>query len=297
MAASANQPDERSPVFVFVPTHTTRYLAVVLAGLARQTRRPDHIVVSCDTDDEAIGDVLRQWAPRLGTPVSWLRRPHQGVARLSQVRNNAVRFIVDHLGHTRGRVIQVDGDMLCSETLVERHEALGAVAPLVYPHRIDVSEERSRGIDAERVYRGEERLKPTEEDRRRLRARDRRYRRHLLLRRLGLAPMHKPKLLGGNWSGSLEVWLGINGFDELFQGWGFADDEFARRAALWGARCIPACEAIPSFHLYHPTRQPDAPMTQNPNYRRFARRDLPVVAEHGIRNGIPQPAVQVTTLD
>lgn len=282
------------PVFVFVPTHTVRYLDVVLAGLARQTRRPDHLVVSCDTDDPAIGAIVERWAPRLRCPVSWVRRGFQGVARLSQVRNNAVRYLMQDLGHAAGRVIQIDGDILCSPTLVERHARLGARATLVYPHRIDIPAETSAALDAERVFNGEHSLSPAPSDLARLRARDRRYRRHLLLRRLGLCPLHKPKLLGCNWSGTIEIWLALNGFDELFQGWGYADDEFARRAARRGATCLPACAEILAFHLFHPTRQPDGPMTANPNHARFLRRDLPVRAGHGLDNPLPQPPVLTT---
>jgi len=285
---------DTSPVFIFVPTHTARYLEVVLAGLARQTRKPDHVVVSCDTDDASIGALVERWSGRLGGRVSWVRRGYQGVARLSQVRNNAVRFLVEELGQRTGRVIQIDGDVLCSDTLVERHALLGARGECVYPHRIDVSREASESLDPERVWNGEQGITATAGDMARLRGRDRRYRRHLLLRRLGLCPLHKPKLLGCNWSGTIEVWRALNGFDELYQGWGYADDEFARRAARLGASCVAACADILAYHLFHATRQPAGAMTENPNHGRFLRRDLPIRAERGLMNPLDQPRVQVT---
>jgi hypothetical protein len=51
---------------------------------------------------------------------------------------------------------------------------------------------------------------------------------------------------------------------------------------------------IIAFHLWHPTRQPPGPMTANPNYQRFGRRDLPVVCEHGLRNPLAQHEVSVS---
>lgn len=282
------------PVYLFVVTHTTRYLDIVLAGLARQSRHPDHIVISCDTDDPAIGQVIESWAPDVGAPIAWVRRAHHGIARCSQVRNNAVRYLIEELGADRGRVIQIDGDILCPDDFVKRHAEIGGERALVYPYRINVNEAESKSLDGRRVLDGKDRLRPTSADLVLLGSRDRRYRRQLWMRRLGLGPLHKPKLLGCNWSAPLEAWIALNGFDEHFQGWGFLDDEFARRAAHAGWRCIPACREIPCFHLYHATRQPEGAMSANPNYRRFADTSLPDFAAHGLKGGISQHPIQST---
>lgn len=285
------------PAIVYLVCHQTRYLDLVLAGLARQTRRPDLIVVSCDTDLEAIGEVCAAWAPACKTPVAWVRRAHHGIARCSQVRNNAARHVILDLGITRGRLIQLDGDMLASDTLVERHEALGRSTPLVYAYRVDTTKDEADALDARRVLTGEQTPTLDHERLAKLKNRDRRYRRQLFMRRLGLGDAHKPKLLGANWSASIELWQELNGFDEHYQGWGFLDDEFARRATRAGARCTPACADVIGFHLWHPTRQPSGPMTDNPNYQRFARRDLPIAAEHGLRTPIAQNPVRVTRFE
>lgn len=283
-----------SPVFIYIVTHTTRHLDLVFAGLSRQTRRPDRVVLSCDTDEARIGAVAERWSPRVGAPVAWVRRAHHGIARCSQVRNNAVRHLVNDLGAMEGRVIQIDGDILCPDDFVERHAAIGGERLLVYAYRVNIDEAPTAALDAERVFRGEQAAPIGENDLRVLAQRDRRYRRQMFMRRIGLGALHKPKLLGCNWSAPLAAWVELNGFDEHFQGWGFLDDEFARRAARAGWRCEPACARIPCAHLYHATRQPEGPMSANPNYRRFVRRDLPIVAERGLRNEIEQHRVAVT---
>lgn len=274
--------------------HQTKYLDVVFAGLARQTRRPDLIVVSCDTDLEAIGDVCAEWAPRCGVPVSWVRRAHHGIARCSQVRNNAARHVIHDLGISSGRLIQLDADMLATPPLVERHAEMGRDAELVFPHRTDVPRDVSESLDALKVLAGEQMPSATGADLAALAKRARRYRRQLLMRRLRLGPAHKPKLLGSNWSASIETWIRVNGFDEHYQGWGFLDDEFARRAVRDGARVAVAVQEIIGFHLWHATRQPSGPMSDNPNYRRFMAKGLPVAAEHGLKNPIAQNKVKVT---
>lgn len=283
-----------APIHAVVPTHTPRYLDLVLVGLARQTRRADAIIVSSDGDDPAIGETIAHWARRLDLTVHWIRRGRHGEERLSQARNNAVRHLVDALGVRAGRIVVLDGDMVASDDLLAGHELLGRRADLVYPFRVNLSRELSESLDAERLLAGTQRLEPTPKQRAELGRRHRRYQRHLLLRRLRLGPLHKPKLLGGHFSVSLEWWLRLNGFDELYQGWGFKDDEFARRAARAGATCAVAVRDIVAYHLWHESRQPAGPMRKNPNYLRFRRRDLPIVCEHGVRNPIPQHPVVAT---
>ncbi len=281
------------PVIVLLGAHQTKYLDLVYAGLARQTRKPDLIVTSCDTDVPEIGEIARVWAPLVGVPIAWVRRKHHGIARLNQVRNNAARYVIDDLGLTRGRLIQLDADMIATPTLVERHVEFGRTAELVYPHRVNLTREESESLDARRVLAGEQMPALSQDAAAELAQRQRRYRRHLIYRRLGLAPLHKPKLLGGNWSASIELWRAINGFDEHFQGWGFDDDEFARRAARAGARCAIAVNDIIAYHLWHPTRQPSGRMSDNPNHPRFVRKDLPIAADRGLRNPIEQHPVSV----
>ncbi len=277
--------------FVLIPTHTPRYLAIVLAGLARQTHTPRAIVVSCDSDDPAIGDVLKQWGPRTGASVAWVRRPHMDGERLCQARNNGVRWLVDEFGAERGRLITLDGDMLASDTLIQQHLDLAQGKDFVYPYRVDVDEQTSGALDPERVLSGDQTVEADAHARSLLKKRAMRYRKQKRMRRLRLGPKHKPKLLGGHFSVTLELYLRLNGFDELYQGWGFKDDEFARRAVRAGADCRIAVEEILGFHLYHPTRQHGA-MRDNPNAARFARRDLPITCEHGVRNPLPQAPVE-----
>lgn len=286
---------QRTRIHVVVPTHTARHLDLVLVGLARQSRRADTIIVSCDTDDGAIGAVIERWAPRLGLTVHWVRRAHHGGERLSQVRNNAARRLIDGLGVRGGRIVTLDGDMLASDTLLEQHEAMGAGVDLVLPSRVNLDEATTRGLDPERVLVGGPGLDVSAVQRRWLAARHRRAQWHWFLRKLGVGARHKPRLLGGHYSVTVELYERLNGFDELYQGWGFKDDEFARRAARLGASVRVAVNEIIGWHLYHPTRQAGS-MRDLPTAARFRRRDLPVVAEHGLRNPLDQHPVRATVL-
>ncbi len=282
------------PIHVVIPTHVPRYLDLVLAGVARQTQPPASVTVTCDTDDPAIGAVIDRWGGKVATQsgVWWVRRASTGGERLCQVRNNAVRHIHKSIGVDKGRVLIIDGDMLCADDCIALHARFGAHADLVYPYRVNVDEPASRSLDAAMILSGEQRLELTPDQLGGLAKRERRYKRHLLLRRLRLAPPHKPKLLGGHFSVDLALYLRLNGFDEHYQGWGFKDDEFAYRAARIGATVAVPVSRIIAWHLYHPTRQPTGRMADLPTARRFARRtSLPLVCEHGVRDPLPQPPV------
>lgn len=85
------------PVHVVIPTHTPRHLDAVLVGLARQSTPPASINISCDVVDPAIDRVLVDCCRRLGLRVHYIRRAHHGIARLSQVRNNGVRSILQRI--------------------------------------------------------------------------------------------------------------------------------------------------------------------------------------------------------
>lgn len=287
------------PVHVIIPTHTPRYLDLVLVGLAKQTQRAATIVVSCDTDDPAIGSLIQTWAPRLGLEVWWVRRAHHGGERLCQVRNNAVRHLSESLGINSGHLLTLDGDTIPSDTCIQGHARLASEtgADLVYPYRVDLSEARSRELTAQALFDAPHPLAPSDQDSAKLDQRHRRYRRQLLFRRLRLGPLHKPKLLGGHFSVSLASYLRLNGFDEHYQGWGFKDDEFAYRAARLGIPCTVAVRDLLAFHLYHPTRQAPGRMADLPTAKRFAMRArLPLIAEHGVRNPLPQHPLAVSLI-
>ncbi len=285
------------PLHVVIPTHTPHYLDLALAGLARQTLRPTTVSVSCDNDDRAIGDEIERCARAYRLPVWWVRRATHNEERLCQVRNNAVRHLHESLGHSEGRIVVIDRDMVLPDRTLEGHARLGSDKPLVYAYRIDVDEHTSAALSGDRWFSGDDTLTPTERQLATLAKRDRRYRKHLLLRQFRLAPAHKPKLLGGHFSVSLEMYLALNGFDELYRGWGFKDDEFAHRAARSGHRVCVGVRELPAFHLYHPTRQPDRPMRELPNAQRFTEQDrLPLVCEHGIVNPLPQHPIHADHL-
>ena len=298
-------------VHLVIPTHTTRHLETCLAGIACQTTAPDSVVVTCDVDDEGIERVVRDVWPRVAEKLAGSRdgggsggldptlrlvmRSHAGEPRLNQVRNNGVRALLESGAPERDLVVVIDGDMVLATDAIARHRRLAAEgADVVVPFRINLSEERTRGVGADALLRGPDAwpqsLVLTPEDERTLANRDRRYRRQLFTRRIApfLTKPHKPKLLGGHHAVRLGALIAVNGYDERFVGYGYDDDDLARRLhGIGGLRWRVAVAEIPAFHLWHPTRAPARP-TDAPGYARFAGVAAPVRCERGLVSHLEQ---------
>lgn len=305
-------PKSTPRVFILIPTHTTRHLACCLASLAHQSLPPAGVVVTCDTDDSSIGALLDAWWPRvarrlagrMGKGVSLVHtfRPHQGQAQLNQVRNNGLRALRDHAGITPGDLVVVlDGDTMLAGDAVEKHQALAARGvELVIPYRYMIGEDVSKGVDAEVVLAegvAREGLIDVamQAD---LLKRHRRYRRHLLLSRLGLGKGHKPKLIGGHHAVQFARLSEVNGFDEEYIGYRFNDDDLSRRLRSARVRTAIAVKEIEAFHLWHAVRAPER-LKDAPGYKRWSRTDLPTRCVRGIENplGQPVPGVRVVGVE
>jgi GT2 family glycosyltransferase len=276
-----------------ISTHTTRHLRPTLLGVLAQSRRPDSVVVSADSDDPEIAVLVQALATERSFPITLVQRPHQGESRSSQVRNNAVRAVVSSQHAPADVLWFLDGDCLPAPDCLEQHlrSYAGSARPVVVAFRVDLTRAQTEAIDESRIARGEP-LNPTQEQLAALQARERRYRRHLLLRRLGIGKPHKPKLLSANFSVRIADFLAVNGFDEEYTGYGQEDDDLGRRLYKIGAAPVLAIIQAMAFHLYHETRAPGE-WEASPNAARFAR-PFSERCVHGVTNPAPQPAPVIT---
>jgi GT2 family glycosyltransferase len=115
--AAATEPVETVTIVVSCKNKGDVVEAVV-DRLARQTRRPDLIVLSDDgSDDDSIGRFLRR-CERSGLPHDVAVLPPGGSYRLNTVRNRGILRGLD------GLILLIDADMLPSILFVEAHLAL-----------------------------------------------------------------------------------------------------------------------------------------------------------------------------
>jgi hypothetical protein len=326
---------------VLVPTHTTRHLEVCLASFACH-REPAHaVVLTCDADTPAIGEVAEATWRRVGAvhaergqkcpPLVHVSRPHTGQPRLNQVRNNGLRALDSLFSLASDDLIVIlDGDsILEGEALALHAETLAAGFNVIIPYRVNLSERVTAGVFAS-DFLGRTNSMDTSgagagglpgfgtaarlaspQDREELARRQKRYERQLWFReRLpawwhtaipgALSPVkrHKPKVIGGHHAVRVDLLRAVNGYDELFPGFGFDDDDLSQRLYMLKPkpRVTIRADEILAFHLWHPTRRPYG-VTESPSYQRFSRRELVAFADRGWTNPLEQPEAKIRVID
>lgn len=294
-------------VHLVLCTHTTRHLEPTLRAVGRQSVAPASVVLTCDTDEPAINELIERVWPSIGARhglTLWhVSRPHTGEARLNQVRNNGLRALESRaMVVDRDLIVMLDADTLLAADAVARYDALARDgAELVIPYRVNLDQEQTEAVAS--VENADVAGVATPRQMAALVEREARYRRQRTLRRLGLHRLglvksHKPKILGGHHAVAVAALRAINGYDEQYVGYGYDDDDLTRRLYGHCSRIDTriAVNDILALHLWHPSRAPSRPMDA-PGHARFARRDLPVVCEHGWRNPREQGPVTVTRFD
>lgn len=301
-------------VHAIISTHTTRHLRRTLLAVLSQSRKPDSVIVTCDTDDPAIADLVAEVAQQRAMPITLIQRPHQGESRSSQVRNNAVRVALK-MPHGPDDILWfLDGDCFPAHDCLEQHCELcfarvkeqrrgvvfWAKGPTVYNYprrlvigfRIDLTPEQTDAIDESLIVTGRPAVQPTPQQLAALRRRAARYRRHCFFRSIGFVKSHKPKLLSANFTLRLRDFIDVNGFDEEYVGYGQEDDDLGRRLYLAGVQPALAILEARTYHQYHETRAP-GDWNDSPNIERF-KREYGMRSHFGVLNPLPQPEPVVT---
>ena len=256
------------------------HLRLLLAALAAQTRVPDEFVVADDGSDAATVAALERLLPACGMPARVVRQEKDGY-RLAAARNLAIRAAAgDYL-------LFLDCDIVPLPDAVAVHERHAAPRRLLCGNRALLDETATQALfaavpapspaDWERAWRSA--------DRRELEAAAKLFARHAALRRWHLARPHKPKLIGCHFSLFRADVARVNGFDENFVGWGYEDDDFARRLYGTGVEPRSAIEAARALHLWHPSLAPQAleRHRDRPNRAYFRRWRVPAYCQNGLQ--------------
>lgn len=317
---------------VCITTHTADRLGPTLAGIALQLHAPASVVVSVDGADAAIGALLDGLWPRLaaGVRAQGVRPPalllteraHAGCAQPNQARNNALRALEAHteLGDD-DLIVGLDGDIVLHPSALGVHaDRARAGADVVSAFRINL--DASASAEVGRALAGGEAAGDSPEGRRGVgdavevgamldglaTARERallatragRAARQLVLRRSGLTALvkaHKPKLITAHHGVRVRALRSINGYDEAYSGYGYEDDDLARRLhAAKVFRWSVAIEDALAFHLHHATRAPSRP-TDAPGYARFSAAGWTLTAAAGWRTPGAQAEVRTRVIE
>lgn len=284
-----------------VITHTPDRLRRTLLGIPTGSLKPASLTLACDADLPEIEAVARDATGMTGFPLTLVRRPSTGRARLAQTRNNAVRALMQRDENNRpdpaSVLVFLDGDVIPGPDTLARHAAHltdpRRPRQLSLGWRVDMTPEQDALFTDQAVLAGSP-PPITQDQRRAIDQRHKRYLRQAFWARLRLARPHKPKILGANFACPLATYLAVNGQDEEFEGWGQEDDDFARRVYQSGGRPHIGLRDTLVFHQHHETLAP--PEWKAGSNVALLQSKRPTRCARGLENPMEQPAVEVIGL-
>ena len=256
------------------------HLRLLVAALQAQTRRPDEIIVADDGSNEETTAAMARLLPAGGIPAQVVRQEKDGY-RLAAARNMAIRAA------TGDYLLFLDCDMVPLPDMLATHERWAEPRRLLCGHRALLDEVATGALFAAMPAPAEAdwELAWAVADKTEQQEAARLFARYAALRRWHLARAHKPKLIGCHFSLFRDDALRVNGFDENFVGWGYEDDDFARRLYKSGVAPWSVIAAARAMHLWHPTWAPTALARQRdrPNRAYFRRWRVPAYCANGLR--------------
>lgn len=233
----------------------------VLEGYERLGDAEFEVIVADDGSTPETGELVAAAAGTVSYPLTHVWQADRGF-RLAAVRNRAVR-------QARGDVLVfTDGDCIPFPGCLRLHGERCRRGVMHAGARCLLSEEetvrllasgRSDGLFDAARERGAA-------------ARRRLWWKNRFYRITGLKP--RPKLLTANAAVHRDDFEGVNGFDERFEGWGYEDEDLARRLRRRGARAVDGTRDCLVLHLFHPvhvSHRPDARGGANYRYFRSGR--------------------------
>lgn len=229
-------------------------------GYGRSTFRSFELIVADDGSGPDTRALVERLARRAAFPLRHVWQPDEGF-RLAAIRNAAVRA-------ARGAILLfTDGDCVPLDGLLEAHASSCRPGIAVAGGRCWLS-----GAQTDLVLASTEGAQAVGPRVRRaawpgLRLERLKGRLHRLLH---LKP--RPRLTTANASVHRDDVLRVNGFDERFEGWGYEDEDLARRLRRVGVRIVDRTLEALVLHLFHPVHPSHRPSARGtPNYRTFLR--------------------------
>ncbi len=256
------------------------HFRMFLRALALQSRPPDEVVVADDGSPAAAAERVRELFAGSGFAGKVVRQEKDGY-RLAAARNLALREI------TGDYVVFLDCDIVLLPDGLATHLALSGADRVLAGNRALLGEAESKrlfGMGGEGPSGADFEAAWAAADKGEAEAAERLFEKHARLRRWHLARPHKPKIIGCHFSAPAEAVRRVNGFDENFVGWGYEDDDFARRLYWAGVRPVSVIGKARAVHLWHPSLAPreGGRHRDRPNRAYFRRWGVETACRNGL---------------
>jgi glycosyltransferase involved in cell wall biosynthesis len=248
-------------VSVIVSTYNRpEALKLVLEGYARSTFRDFEVVVADDGSAEETARAVDDFASRSPFPITRAFQPHHGF-RLAHARNLAVRA-------SRGEILVfTDGDCIPFPDSLEPHAERCAPRKAQAGSRSLLSEDETKSLLSGALSASDFFEPVRRREKARLRGLWWKNRIYAWTRWKA-----RPKLQTSNAAVHRSDFERVNGFDERFVGWGYEDEDLARRLRRAKVRILDGSRESLLLHLFHPVHESHRPHARSgENYRYYRR--------------------------
>jgi glycosyltransferase involved in cell wall biosynthesis len=214
-----------------------------LISLLNQSQVPDELIISDDGSDEDVLSGISDIVKELPFPTKYIKQQHKGF-RLAKCRNNGVKI------SSGGFLIFLDQDIIHTKNFIKTFVENKKVKRFVTSYPVRLSDEQSTRISEHviRNYEFVDLVSPKQ-----INKIKKQYIRDYVSfigKKIGVVKQ-KPKLRGGVCAINRDDYYLVNGYDEMFKGWGNEDDDIRKRLYKAGVTGFnPFYNEYP-LHLYH----------------------------------------------
>lgn len=212
-------------------------LEAVLQSIVRQTRPPQEVLIADDGSGEDTQRIVKKFRKQHHLPIKHFWQEDRGF-RKSIIVNKAMKFA------TSSYIIQIDGDIVLHPRFVEDHVKAARKNWFVQGCRTILDNNKTREIlagERSRIHflaNG-------------IRNRINAMRFPLLSPLIRTNPLSSKNIKACNLAFWKDDYIAVNGYDNLFLGWGWEDEEFAARLIHAGIRKKRLKLAAVCYHLNH----------------------------------------------
>jgi glycosyltransferase involved in cell wall biosynthesis len=235
-------------------------LELVLAGITKQTKMPDEVIIADDGSGEDTMLLIEKFKAEHKIPVKHIWHEDKGF-RKSLILNKAVKEIASSY------IIEIDGDIIPDPEFIADHLKAAAPGFFVQGSRVMLTEEKASEILQTKKINFS--IFSTG-----LYSRFNALRSPVLSKLLMLVPSNPFHIKACNIAFWKSDYVKINGYDNGFEGWGGEDYEFAARLIHSGIKRKRLKMAALAFHIFHKDNSRDNTLPNDKIYRKTIAQKL-----------------------